>query len=152
MLDPEIILEEIKQATKATKVPELAGNVYPLMKAMVETFATINGQLNERLDLQEQVLNDFLAEQESMLLPTLAEQFIGTITLGMEIAGEFAKRLESEDDSQDHRRLGQLVAAFGLAAQHSLEAIAEITIDTSRDDDDEEEESPPRNAEKNGGK
>ena len=84
-MSPVDLIGEIERQQERIKKPstivdvkkELADNIYPLLRLAIESMATLDGDLRERITLAEGVIAEYLTSQESMLLPELAARIQG---------------------------------------------------------------------------
>lgn len=121
---------------------ELEANLWPIIQAIVETFGSDIGnlgrglaELKERQDQSEETLVDYLATQESMIQPILAQRIVGTIVLGIQVCASLDElKLELPDE------LKAMVIGYGKAAEKTLESVQAVIVEDEEDDDPEEED------------
>lgn len=128
-----------KRAAKAvhleTKI-ELSQETYPLLTAIVEFFG-------ERMDRTERVVNELINQTESLVQPELAEQILGTLNLGKQLATVVGKLRVGNLDAVTLARLKQFAGAFAAAAAATEVAVMEVTLeppDEELGEEDGEEE------------
>lgn len=142
MADPRLLLDELAAATKSIGEPreELEKKIYPFLRFLTTSLAELREASSERIDTLEDAMSEFLNNQESMLLPELAQQIVGVIILGIELCKKVAELSMCSDPEQAQRisiALQGMVDAYSLAAPEVLLSIQDVTIDNNDESDEE---------------
>lgn len=124
-----------KRAAKAVHLEcktEMAQETYPLLQAVTEFFA-------ERLDRAEHAIAELLNQTESFIQPDLAEQIIGALNVGRQLAVVVGKLRVGNLDAVTLSRLKQFGAAFMGAAAATEQVVAEVTLEPETPEEGEDE-------------
>jgi len=105
---------------------ELAGNVYPLLHMLSETYGHIIVDLHERLEQCEGTIVEYLAAQESMILPELATQIHDFIGQALRVA-DMVIDVESPVTAEVAAK-AKKVADLRERAAELRDAIADVTL------------------------
>lgn len=143
--DFEALLEDVgryKKRLDASKYlefkKEASENLIPLLERMVEA-------IDQRCARTEEMVAEIIEETESVVHAELAEQIYATVELGQSLCDAVD---QAALDDVTKKRLAEITQAFRIAANLTLEAVAEVAlepdddsdlIDEDPDDDDDDE-------------
>ena len=163
MLAPEVLLDEIARQEKRVKNEsliietrkELATNIYPLMRMMVESMLGASGQvltdILQRLELAEGVIAEYLSSQESVILPDLAVRLHATLAIGFELCDRAEALLAllpdetfsaGTDAATVRDEVVALMEGFREAGKNSRNLIQEVELEEIPGDDEDDESAP----------
>lgn len=134
MSEPREVIADIQNAQKRAAAAtfleakrEVADYVYPLLESLFEHF-------NERLEETEAAVSELIDQNGSYIQQDLAAQILSTLEIGNHLAEEVLALLKTAPlDDFTKRKLAEAASAFKPAAEQTIQAVLEISVDEDED-------------------
>jgi len=143
-MDPAVIVGEVDACVRRLQnapivdpKKEFASNVYPLLRLMAETMGLRMASMSERLMLAENVIADYLTNEESMIRAELAEHLVTALALGQTLCTKVTALPDVPDE------IKKMCAGYLTLSASAMAEIANVTLeedDGEGDDDDAQDE------------
>jgi hypothetical protein len=144
-LTTETLLAEIRGANQrladqAVVDPkkELVHNVYPLIELLAQVYNEQFTDVHERLDLAEGAVAEYLTQQESMVLPDLAETLQTVFALALKLCAEVVQEPQPAT-------VPKLAATCRDRIVKAQQLVADVTLVEEPDDDDGDDDDDDDN-------
>lgn len=131
------------ELAKFVKV-ELAENVWPWLEGLVEAVQEEHGKLEEEIESLDEAVEGLEEDaSDDALHPETAQQILGVLTLGRQIAIEITPALQGKAlDEMKRKRLAKMVKQFRQAVEIVAEIVVAVTVQPDEEDDDKPDGAP----------
>jgi cytochrome P450 len=149
-MDPKMIQTELdasmQRLTDAAVIDqkrELLGNLYPLLKLVVQSLASLKEDLYERVELAEDALAEVIAGSESRIQPRLAKRIHMALNIGQDLVTTLAAMHADQEQFKDFQLTDNLLTIMSAYQQATMTAqgmVIDVTIEVVNEEDIEDDE------------